>query len=153
MPKHEHHKCISDALAHLEASAKAQGLRLTPLRRRVFEILLEEHRALGAYDVLERLAAEGAAAQPPIAYRALNFLADHGFAHRVESKNAFVACTLGDLPHHPTLLICNSCDSVTENGALRADAALEEAAHAQGFTVEHKITELRGVCADCRDPK
>jgi hypothetical protein len=66
--------------------AVARGVRLTPVRRRVLEILLEEHKAMGAYDVLTRLAAEGFGNQPPVAYRALEFLEDQGFAHRIRRR-------------------------------------------------------------------
>ena len=58
----------------------------------VLEILLESHRAMGAYEVLERLAAEGFGKQPPVAYRALDFLVEHGLALRVRRLNAYAAC-------------------------------------------------------------
>jgi hypothetical protein len=51
-----------------------------------------EHRALGAYAVLDQLREAGFGSQPPVAYRALDFLVAHGFAHKIERLNAFVAC-------------------------------------------------------------
>ena len=69
--RHDHGACADAAMARATDLAAARGLRLTPVRRRVLEILLERHRALGAYEVLERLAAEGLGKQPPVAYRAL----------------------------------------------------------------------------------
>ena len=77
---HDHAHCTSDALARADALIAAKGLRLTPVRRRTLEILLEDHRALGAYDVLNRLAAEGYGNQPPVAYRALDFLEEQGLS-------------------------------------------------------------------------
>ncbi|MDM7256178.1 MAG: transcriptional repressor, partial [Paracoccus sp. (in: a-proteobacteria)] len=71
---------------------EGQGLRLTAVRRRVLEILLENHKAMGAYEILDRLAAEGFGKQPPVAYRALDFLVEHGLVHRVQRLNAFAAC-------------------------------------------------------------
>ena len=56
--RHDHDHCAAGTLARAEALTEARGARLTPVRRRALEILLEEHRALGAYEVLERLAAE-----------------------------------------------------------------------------------------------
>ena len=73
---HDHAHCATDALTRAEAITAEAGLRMTPVRRRVLEILLEEHKALGAYDVLARLAAEGFGNQPPVAYRALEFLVE-----------------------------------------------------------------------------
>ena len=44
--RHDHAHCASDVMERAEALAGAQGVRLTPVRRRALEILLEEHRAL-----------------------------------------------------------------------------------------------------------
>ena len=56
---HDHSRCADDLLALAETQLAQGGQRLTPVRRRTLQILLEAHRAMGAYDVLERLAAEG----------------------------------------------------------------------------------------------
>ena len=80
---HDHAQCAGGVMARVEALAAERGLRLTPVRRRTLEILLESHHALGAYEVLDRLVAEGFARQPPVVYRALDFLVDNGLAHRV----------------------------------------------------------------------
>lgn len=98
---HDHDNCAADVLARAEATAAEQGARFTPVRKRALEILLEEHKALGAYDVLQRLAAEGYGNQPPVAYRALEFLVDQGFAHRIRRLNAFAACMHPGEVHAP----------------------------------------------------
>ena len=144
--RHDHAACIDGALAAVEAACAARKLRLTPVRRRVLEMLLQEHRAMGAYDVLDRLRAEGFGAQPPVAYRALDFLTSNGFAHRVEHLNAFIACARPGEPHAPAFLICRRCEGVAETDA-DADAA---AARATGFRVERAVVELGGVCPDCQ---
>ena len=84
---HDHDTCVSEALAAAEARCAAEGLRFTPVRRKVLDILLQEHRALGAYDILDMLREEGLGSQPPVAYRALDFLVTHGFAHKIERLN------------------------------------------------------------------
>ena len=89
---HDHSHCAGSTLSRAEAVAADRRVRLTPVRRRALEILLEAHRAMGAYEVLERLAAEGFGHQPPVAYRALEFLVDNGLAHRIRRLNAFAAC-------------------------------------------------------------
>ena len=149
--RHDHAHCASDALTRAEALAAARGVRLTPVRRRVLEILLEEHRALGAYDVLNRLAAEGFGNQPPVAYRALDFLEEQGFAHRVRRLNAFAACMHPGEAHAPAFLICRGCDAVAEAPAAPVRAALEAAAGAVGFTVERSNIEALGLCPACRE--
>lgn len=148
--KHDHAHCTADALARAEAVTAASGARLTPVRRRVLEILLEEHRALGAYDVLARLASEGFGNQPPVAYRALEFLVDQGLAHRIQRLNAFTACTHPGEAHAPAFLICSRCQSVAEAAAAEARAALDAAAAALGFVIDRSTIEALGLCPACR---
>ncbi len=147
---HDHGHCQTDALSRAEALVAQRGLRMTPVRRRVLEILLEQHRALGAYDVLERLAAEGFGNQPPVAYRALDFLEEQGLAHRIRRLNAFTACMHPGEAHAPAFLICRSCNAVAEAAAQPVRAALQSAAEALGFSVEASNIEALGQCPDCQ---
>ena len=148
--QHDHALCQSDALARGEVLLAARGLKMTPVRRRVLEILLESHRAMGAYDILARLAVEGFGSQPPVAYRALDFLEEQGLAHRIRRLNAFCACMHPGEAHAPAFLICRSCDAVAEAAAGSVRGALEAAAGLVGFTVEGSNIEALGQCADCR---
>ena len=147
---HDHAHCASDALARAEALVAEKGLRLTPVRRRVLEILLEAHRALGAYDVLTRLAAEGFGNQPPVAYRALDFLEEQGLAHRIRRLNAFTACMHPGEAHAPAFLICRGCDAVAEAPAAPVLLALEAAAADSGFVIERSNIEALGLCPACQ---
>jgi Fur family zinc uptake transcriptional regulator len=147
---HDHARCIDGALAAAEARCADAGLRLTPVRRRVLALLLREHRAMGAYEILDALRAEGLGAQPPTAYRALEFLTANGFAHRIERLNAFVACTGPEAPHAAAFLICRSCDAVAEAPAPAAGAGLDAAAAGAGFAIESAVIEAEGLCPRCR---
>lgn len=146
---HDHAHCTGDVMARAEEITRANGARLTPVRRRVLEILLEEHRAMGAYDVLQRLVAEGFGNQPPVAYRALEFLVDQGLAHRVRRLNAFTACMTPGESHAPAFLICRQCNAVAEAPAEGVRAALEAAAADLGFVVERANLEALGLCPKC----
>lgn len=148
--RHDHHSCIDAALAAAEAHCVSEGLRFTPVRRRALEILLEEHKAIGAYEVLNRLQEEGLGAQPPAAYRALDFLVANGFAHRVERLNAFVACTHPGERHVPAFLICRLCHRVAETVALADTEILAAAGDQVDFEVERVLVEAEGRCAACR---
>ncbi|MBN8632220.1 MAG: transcriptional repressor [Rhodobacterales bacterium] len=148
--RHDHAHCAHDALSRAEALTKASGARMTPVRRRVLEILLEEHKALGAYDVLARLATEGFGNQPPVAYRALEFLVDQGLAHRIQRLNAFTACVHPGEDHAPAFLICRTCHMIAEAGATAARASLDAEAARAGFQVERSTIEALGLCPNCR---
>ena len=149
--QHNHETCIADGVAQVDAACLRAGLQFTPVRRRVLEILLQEHRALGAYDILDRLRAEGLGSQPPVAYRALDFLVKHGFAHRIEKLNAFVACTDPGNAHAPAFMICRSCDAVAETPSEQAQDVLGQAAASAGFLIESAVLEAEGLCPNCQD--
>lgn len=147
---HDHSGCADDALAHAERAAADRGLRLTPVRRRTLEILLEEHRALGAYEVLERLAEAGFSHQPPVAYRALDFLVENGFAHRIQRLNAYTACMHPGAAHSPAFFICEGCKLVAEAPQADIRRAVDSAAEAIGFAVDRMSVEAVGRCPACR---
>ena len=146
---HDHAHCAGDVLARAEVQVAKAGVRLTPVRRRVLEILLEAHRALGAYDVLQRLAAEGFGNQPPVAYRALDFLVENGLAHRIRRLNAFTACMHPGEAHSPAFLICRLCDAVAEAPAASVQDDLDRAAADLGFAIERSNIEALGLCPAC----
>ena len=146
---HDHHHCTGDALKKADRISREQGLRLTPVRRRALEILLEEHRALGAYEVLERLAEEGFGSQPPVAYRALEFLAEHGFAHRIRRLNAFTACLHPGKAHSPAFFICSHCNSVAEVPENEVRDALQKVACGIEFAIDCMNVEIVGTCPNC----
>ncbi|MCG7519889.1 Fur family transcriptional regulator [Ruegeria sp. Ofav3-42] len=149
--EHDHENCVDSALAIAESRCKDEGLRLTPVRRKVLEMLLQEHRALGAYAILDRLREAGFGSQPPVAYRALDFLVDNGFVHKIERLNAFVACAHPGATHSPAFMICRKCDAVAEAHSAPAKGALGAAARAVGFEIERTVVEAEGVCPDCTE--
>jgi len=148
---HDHRACIAETITAAEAHCRDAGIQFTPVRRRVLEILLARHRAMGAYDILDQLRAEGFGSQPPVVYRALDFLVAEGFAHRIERFNAFVACAHAGAEHAPAFLICRVCDKVAEAEAAPGRGAIAAAAREAGFSVERVVIEAVGVCPGCVD--
>lgn len=149
--EHDHQTCVETALTSVEARCSAEGLRLTPVRRKVLEMLLQEHRALGAYAILDWLRAEGFGSQPPVAYRALDFLVQNGFVHKIERLNAFVACSHPGQSHSPAFMICRKCDAVAEAQSAPTKGVLGAAARAAGFEIERTVVEAEGICPDCTE--
>ncbi len=157
-PKHTGETCcaghavpVNAVLDAAEIHCHQRGLRLTPQRRAVLDALAKARGPLGAYDLIEALRSDGARGPAPIAiYRALDFLKENGFIHRLESLNAFIAC-----PHHHThgekvvFLICESCRHVEEATGKPLDEALAKLAHAHGFTPARQVVELAGTCRHC----
>lgn len=149
--RHDHDSCKAQGLASAEAHCAAAGLRLTPPRRLALDVLTAQHRAFGAYEVLEALAANGLGSQPPAAYRVLDFLTRNGLAHRIERLNAYVACAHPDRDHNPAFLICRACRTVAETPLATTRAAVGEAARDAGFRIEGLVIEALGLCPACAD--
>lgn len=147
--RHDHDNCSGPVLDRAEALSAKAGIRMTPVRRRTLEILLEEHRALGAYEVLERLARDGFGSQPPVAYRALDFLVENGFAHRIRRLNAFTACMQPGEAHAPAFFICDTCGTVAEAPEEEVRGALDAAAGRLGFRISRVNVEVLGTCPTC----
>ncbi len=122
--KHDHTACVSSAMDTVESYCSENKVQLTPARRRVLEILLEHHKAMGAYDILALLSAEGLGSQPPVVYRALDFLQDMGLAHKIESLNAYVACGHTNHAHSAVFIICDECGAAEELHAVATSEAL-----------------------------
>jgi Fur family zinc uptake transcriptional regulator len=150
-PDHDHDRCAHDAIAHAESICLARKERLTPVRRQVLEALLASHQPLGAYELIERLAAHGARPAPITIYRALDFLREQGFVHRIESRNAFIACVHNHAGGDPVVfLICETCGTVGEAASAAVADTVRSASRAAGFTPKTPVIEISGVCAHCK---
>lgn len=147
--KHDHERCRADALAEAQRLCKTRSVRLTPVRERVLELLWQKHRPLRAYDILETLSAEGFGSQPPVVYRALEFLIEQGFVHKIERLNAFLACDCPADDHGAKFLICTSCERVAEFDDQAIASALSEVAEGSGFAIGRATLEVEGLCPDC----
>ena len=149
-PGHDHARCAADALAHAETMCEQRGQRFTPIRRQVLEALLSSHRPLGAYDVIEELAKRVARPAPITVYRALDFLMEQGLVHRIESRNAFLACAHNhDASSSVAFLICERCGAVGEIAAASVTQPLIDGARASGFSPKMTVVEMTGTCANC----
>jgi len=148
-PTHDHAGCQDKALHTAEHLCAERGVRLTPIRRKVLELIWESHRAVKAYDLLDRIKPIEGTAKPATVYRALDFLLEQGLIHRVESLNAFIGCRCSEQKHEQLLLICNQCHEVEERtGSMVMEAVARELEQA-GFTMHRKAIEIHGVCACC----
>ncbi|MCE9662378.1 transcriptional repressor [Halomonas sp. M5N1S17] len=136
-------------LQQAERQCQRHGVRFTPIRRRVLEMIAGASGGLKAYDLLDRLAVEHAAARPPTIYRALDFLIEQGLVHRIESLNAYVACPCPEHAHGFQLLICRHCGRVEELHLDDVNHQLNIQARQLGFRVERQTIELLGSCDIC----
>ena len=153
MPHHDHSTCTAELLSRAERTCERRGSRLTGQRREVLNCVAQSHSAVGAYDIIERMAGLGPRPAPITVYRALDFLEAHGLVHKIESRNAFVACTHPHEGKPAAMLVCERCGLVAELDAPEMFEALQAAAKAQGFEVHRSVVELTGLCAPCQEAR
>ena len=148
---HDHDRCVDLAVANAEAACVKRGLRLTPTRRRVLELVWDSHSPIKAYDILQRLQQERGPTAPPTVYRALDFLLDAGLVHRIESLNSYIGCGCGNkrLPHAGQFLICRQCQTVAEIDDPGITRALIRSAAELEFKVGAQYVEVAGLCPTC----
>jgi len=148
---HDHASCIADLLAEAEAICRERDARLTPKRRAVLTLLLEDHVPLGAYEIAERVAWGERRPATVAIYRVLGFLEELGLVHRIESLNAFLACTRPLARHGAQFLVCTGCRRVAEASDGSTERAIGRLARQFGFQARNPVIEIKGLCPQCRE--
>ncbi len=153
-PGHNHAHCAADVIAHAEKICTSRAQKLTPMRRKVLEMLAGSHKPLGAYEIIDAVAGSGPRPAPITIYRALDFLMANGLVHRIASRNAFLACGHNhDSGALVTFLICEVCGTVGEAPAAEVSRTLALAAQGVGFTPKMSVVEITGLCAHCNSQR
>lgn len=145
----EHVHELESFMREVASVCVERGLRLTPLRERVLRLVAGAGRPVKAYDLMEQVHHGKGVAAPPTVYRALDFLLEHGFIHKLESINAFVGCHQPRTPHSVPFLICTLCGTAVEMEDDGASRMLRQQAIDLGFRPEAQTLEVHGHCAHC----
>ena len=141
---------IERALARAQRICAGRRLRLTPVRRRVLELILASRQPIGAYALLAQLQRERGRLGPPTVYRALDFLLAGKLIHKIESVSAYVACADVDHPHESQFMICDDCGAAEEIRDGEIVESLRRLGAGRGFAVARHVIEARGLCPACR---
>ena len=147
--QHHHTHNAKAFVREVAATCDQRGLRLTEIRKQVLELIAAAEKPVKAYDLLDRLKDDRSNAAPPTVYRALDFLLDNGFIHKLESINAYVGCHHPSVEHHVPFLICDQCESATEICDERVARLLNDQARALGFRTRAQTLEVHGKCKRC----
>ena len=128
---------------------KSNNARFTAVRQQVFTLMIKHKGAISAYDLLRQLQEFDNKAKPPTIYRALNFLLENNFIHRIESLNAYLVCCHLGCEHPMQLLICDQCQQVIELNDPVIDEAFSAKAAQSRFKITNKVLEAHGICDNC----
>lgn len=143
---------VQKTLAKAEAACVAQGGRFTRHRREILELLLRQRKPVKAYDLIEQIRQKTQENLTPAAiYRSLNFLIELGFVHRINSQNAFVACT-GHAQHKTDstiLFVCSRCNRAEEIEDEELCRTIRQNFAGRGLLLDDNAIEVQGLCAQC----
>ena len=123
--------------------------RLTEPRERVLDIITRSTKPLGAYEVLEQLSQITDNPKPPTVYRAIEFWQSHGFIHRIESLNAYLACDAGHRHMGSQFMICGDCGIVIETHLCELPQSLKDKTAQNAFHPARWSFEIHGTCSAC----
>lgn len=126
-----------------------RGLNLTPIRRRVLELLATSRVPVPAYTLVDQLAS-GKPVGPPTVYRALEFLIEAGFVHYVALRRAYICSELLDAKGPVALLMCSNCGDVSEVASGALQGVLTQMSASCGFDPVARSIEIAGRCTTCR---
>lgn len=140
---------MKDIVARAETYCHENGLRFTEPRRHVLEIISQSEKPVGAYEILAALGKKLNDPKPPTAYRAIEFLAEHNFIHRIESLNAYVLCQVDHRHGGSQFMICKSCGKVLEAHLCELPEPLKKRTEQEGFTISSWNVEINGTCREC----
>ncbi len=140
---------VKSLLKQAQSYSDAGGHRFTEPRQYVLEIIASADKPITAYDVLAKLGEKIDNPKPPTAYRAIEFLTEHNFIHRIESLNAYVVCQSDHRHEGSQFMICDDCGTVTEAHLCHLPAPLEAKTKSEGFRLSRWNVELHGTCKSC----
>ena len=117
----------------------------------IFDLIHKSSEPLKAYTILFNVQKKGIKA-PPQVYRALDKLIEIGKIHKIESKNAFVACRNSDceISKATAFSICESCEVVDEISDVKLSKYLSSFNHKKGMKFKRFNLEFFGLCQKCK---
>ena len=147
--KHAHQSCVARLNSRVAGIVDESGKKLGANQLHVLKALMEDHKAVSAYEIVERIAATDIRLQPVQVYRALDGLLKLGLVHRLQSKSAYVACTSLEKCEAPQLFYCSSCERVAEISGGSLPQHIAKIAQDHDFQLEQGLVEFIGHCPEC----
>jgi Fur family zinc uptake transcriptional regulator len=150
MSKCKNHKiCLNDIENTIEKTCLERNLKFTDLRRKVFFIMSKSHRMIKAYDILAQMRKNNPSIEPPTVYRALDFLIENNFIHKINSFNSYITCYNFVSEKFCFFLICSKCGSVEENLDSRFSNLILSSVRKHKLFLQKSSLEIEGICNNC----
>jgi Fur family zinc uptake transcriptional regulator len=145
-------KEIKDSISRVFDICKNNNIIFTEIRKSVYEIIIKYNKPIKAYEVLDELRnITGKTSHPPTVYRAIDFLIENGFIHKLNSINSFVGCFHPKIHKECYFLICKKCNIYQECCDNDLAENIFKTAKQNDFIVSNTTLEIEGHCQDCLD--
>ena len=117
----------------------------------IFDLIDKSSEPLKAYSILFNVQKKGIKA-PLQVYRALDKLIEIGKIHKIESRNAFIACQNSScqISKATAFSICESCEQVSEISNTKLSKYLSNFADEAGMKFSKYNLEFFGLCKKCK---
>ena len=124
---------------------------LTKNQQIIFDLIDKSPEPLKAYSILFNVQKKGIKA-PLQVYRALDKLVEIGKIHKIESRNAFIACQNSScqISKATAFSICEMCEKITEISSSSLSKYLANFKDKDGMKYSKFNLEFFGLCKKCR---
>ena len=125
---------------------------LTKNQQIIFDLIDKSPEPMKAYSILFNVQKKGIKA-PLQVYRALDKLVEIGKIHKIESRNAFIACQNSScqVSKATAFSICESCEKVTEVSNSNLSKYLSNIKDKEGMKYHKYNLEFFGLCKKCKN--
>ena len=126
-------------------------INLSKNQQIIFDIIDKSSEPLKAYAILFNVQKKGIKA-PLQVYRALDKLVEIGKIHKIESRNAFIACQNSScqISKATAFSICESCEQVSEISNTKLSKYLSNFVDEAGMKFSKYNLEFFGLCKKCK---
>jgi Fur family transcriptional regulator, ferric uptake regulator len=128
---------------------KEKGLRLTPQRRLIIDILHNTHAHLTGEDIIRQVQTRMPGVNKSTIYRTLDMLEKAGCVFKSESGDHSIYHHDEEGHHHH--LMCSRCGKTIECDDNIFQSAEGIIFKKYGFHVDFKHMVMNGLCGECRD--
>jgi Fur family ferric uptake transcriptional regulator len=131
-----------------DISLKKNGLKLTPQRRLVLDILHESGEHLTAEDILDYVESRAPGVNKSTIYRTLELLESLGCVFKSEYGDRFIYHHAEEGHHHH--LVCRKCGKSVDCDEDLFHSVEKELDKKLGFQVDFRHVVVSGFCRECR---
>lgn len=145
---------MNSIIQHAEQHCKNHGVRLTEKRKQVLAGLIQNDKALSAYELIDVCKEQCGEVIPAMSvYRILEFLESENLVHKLKLANKYVVCAHIRCDHAhgiPQFLICGKCNKVKEISISQSTISeLQSTVKKAGYQLSSPQIELDCLCDSC----